>query len=89
MSSNEGNAFMGAEVGEPIPGEQTFDADDEILPIRRNRLEKRLGCRLHMAVKNDLSISGEDAEVHRSSVEVDATVKCVLFRVEAHEVSSS
>jgi hypothetical protein len=72
-----------------VPGEETFDADDEILPVRRNRLEKRLGGRLHMPVEHDLSSLVDDAEGQRASVEVDATVTFVWVGVETPGVSSS
>jgi hypothetical protein len=38
-----------------VPGEETFDADHEILAIGRNRLEKRLRCCPHMPVEPTLS----------------------------------
>jgi hypothetical protein len=41
-----------------VPGEETFDADDEILSIGRHRLEKRLGRCPHMPVEPDLSLQG-------------------------------
>ena len=34
VAQDEGNTFLGAEVGEPVPGEDAFDADDEIRPDR-------------------------------------------------------
>jgi hypothetical protein len=89
VAQDEGNPLLGAEVGQPVPGEDTFDADDEILPVRRNRLEKRLGCRFHIAVQHDLAVLIQDAEVHGAGVQVDATIKLVLLGVESHEVSSS
>ena len=45
-----------------------FDADDEILPVRRHGLEKRLGGRLHIAVQHDLAVLVQDAEVHGAGV---------------------
>jgi hypothetical protein len=56
MTQDEGNPLLGAQVGEPVPGEDTFDADHEIRSIGRNRLEKRLGCCPHIPVEHDLSI---------------------------------
>jgi len=40
----------------PTNLEDPFDAADELLPLRRNCPEKRLGCRLQIAVAHDLSI---------------------------------
>ncbi len=72
-----------AMVREPVPGEEAFDTDHNILSIGDNRLEKRLGCCLHLSVENDFSILVYDAEVHGPGVQVDATVELVPFGVEA------
>jgi hypothetical protein len=61
------------------PGEEAFDADDELLSIGRNRLEKRLGSCPHMPVARDLSILVYNTEVHRPGVQVEATVRLVLL----------
>jgi hypothetical protein len=66
-----------------------LDADDEILPVRRNRLEKRVGGCLYIPVQHDLAVLIQDAEVHRAGVQIDPAVKLVLSGVESHEVSSS
>ena len=42
-----------------------------------------------LPVHQDLAILVQDAEVHGAGMQVDATVKLVLFGVESHEVSSS
>jgi hypothetical protein len=72
-----------------VPGEEAFDADDEILPVGGNGFQKGVGGRLHIPVLTDLSILVQNAEIHASGVEIDATIKLVLLGVESHEVSSS
>ena len=89
MSKDKGNAFAGAEVGQPVPGEDAFDADDQIVPVGRDGLEKWLWAGWHIPVHQNLAILVQDTEVHGAGVQVDATVKLVLFGVESHEVSSS
>jgi hypothetical protein len=89
VAQDEGNTFPGAAVGEPVPGEDAFDADDEILPVGGNGLQKCFGCRLHIPGLKDLTILVQDAEIHAAGVEIDATLKLVLLGVESHEVSSS
>ena len=81
--------FVRTEVGEPVPGEDAFDGDDQIVPIGRNGLEKRLWAGFHIAVQQDLAVLVQDTDVHGAGMQVDATVKLVLFGVESHEVSSS
>jgi hypothetical protein len=34
MTQDEGDAFFSTQVGEPVPGEETLDGDDESIPIR-------------------------------------------------------
>jgi hypothetical protein len=72
-----------------VPGEEAFDADDEILPVGRHALEEWLGRRLQLAVDEDLSSLVQDAEVQRASMQVDATIILMWLGVEPHEVSSS
>ena len=83
------NAFAGTQIGKPLPREDAFDADDTILSIGRNSLEKGVWPRWHIPVHKDLAILVQDAEVHGTGMQVNATIKCVLFGVESHEVSSS
>jgi hypothetical protein len=72
-----------------VPGEDTLDADDEILPVRRDRLEKRVRYCRHIPVQHDLARLIQDAEVHGAGGQIDPAVKLVLLGVESHEVSSS
>jgi hypothetical protein len=50
MAQHAGNAFASTEVGEPIPGEETCDAHDQVLPIGRHGLEKWVRSCLHVPV---------------------------------------
>jgi hypothetical protein len=50
MTEDKRDVFLGAQVGEPVPGEHAFDRDDDIRPIRRNGFEKGLWGRLHVPV---------------------------------------
>ena len=81
LAPDEGHPLLGAEVSQPVPGEQTFDADDEILPIRRHRLQEWLGGRLHIAGPQDLARLIHAAEIHGAGVPVDATGTRVLSGV--------
>jgi hypothetical protein len=72
-----------------LPGEEAFDADDEILPVGRKALEEWLGRRLQIAVDEDLSSLVQDAEGHRASMPAEATIIVMWLGVEPHEVRSS
>jgi len=89
VAQDEGHPFAGAEVGEPGPGEDAFDADDEILPVGGHGFQKWVGGRLPIPVLTDLSLVVQDAERHTSGVEIDATITLVWLGVESPEVSSS
>lgn len=53
MAQHEGDVFVGAEVGQPVPAEDALCADDEILTIGRDRPKERLGLAAHVAMKHD------------------------------------
>ena len=89
MAQDAGKPRGGAEVGQPVPGQETFDAHDQSVSVRGTRLQERLGGRFHMAVEQELSILVEDAQRHRAHVQVEATVQLVGLRGDAPEVSSS
>jgi hypothetical protein len=36
MTEDERALFLGAPVGEPVPGDHAFDRHDDIGPVRRN-----------------------------------------------------
>jgi hypothetical protein len=57
-----GHLCLGAEVGAPVPGQETFDRDDQSLTRGCNGLEKWFGSRLHIPVKHALPILIQDAE---------------------------
>jgi hypothetical protein len=89
MAQDKGNTRLGAEIGQLVPGEEAFDANPQVRPVRGNRLEKGpRGC-LHITMQQDLSILMQDADIHGPGLQVNATGALVLFGVESHEVSSS
>jgi hypothetical protein len=89
MPKHTGHAFASAEVGQPIPGQEAFDADDQLGPVGRNGLEKWLWARRHVSVHQHLPIPVEETEVHGAGMQVDATITLVLFGVASPEISSS
>jgi hypothetical protein len=72
-----------------VPGEEAFDAADEILPVGGDGLQKWCGCRLQMPVLKDRTILVQDAEIQAAGVESDATITLVWRGVESPEGSSS
>ena len=84
MPQNESDALPDAQIGEPVPGEDAFDGDGDPLPERSDRFQKRIGIRLHVAVKNDRALLIENAQVHRSRVQINSAVMRMLLRIEFH-----
>ena len=89
MAQHKSHPLTGTEVGEPIPGTNTLDRHDELIPRGGNGLEKRLWTRWPVAMPQALAGLVKHTDVHGTGMPVDATVKLVLFRVESPEVSSS
>jgi hypothetical protein len=83
------NPLLGAEIGAPIPGEQTLDGHAEPLAVWSNGLEKRLRGGLHMAGQQDFAIMAQAADLHRAGRQVDTPVNGVWLGVESHAVSAS
>ena len=84
MSEDEGDVVFGAEVGQPVPGEDALDAYDDIFSKRFDGFEERFGASLHVPVQNDFSFEVLDAEVHRSGVQIDAAIVLVTVCEESH-----
>ena len=86
VAEHEGDVLGGAEIRDPVPREHTLGGHDEIVPVRRDDLEKRRGIRFHVAVHEHLAGGVEDADVHRFDVEIDPAIVAMLSVVESHSV---
>lgn len=72
------------EVGQPRPGEEAFDADDESGPLGCHGVEKRFWASRPSPVDKHLALLVQDAEVHGAGMQIDATVQLGLCRRESH-----
>ena len=77
-----------AQIGQPVPGEDVFDTDNEVLSVGGNGLAKRFWAGWPMPVYQDFAIVVYEAEVHGAGMQINAPVKLLLFRVESHEKGS-
>jgi hypothetical protein len=89
LAQDQGKALMGAEVGEPVPGEETFNDDDTILPRGRQTLEKCLRAGFHLARDHAIAVLVEEAHIHGAGVQVEAAGPFGLPGGESREVSSA
>jgi len=78
---------LGAQVGQPVPGEDALDSDDNIFSKRLDGLQELLWSGFDVPVKHNLSFEVLDTEVHGSGVQVDAAVVLVTVCEESHWVS--
>jgi len=85
---DEGDLVLGTKVGQPVPGEDAFDTDDDIFTQRFDGFEKRLWLGLHVFVQDNFPFTVLDTEVHRSGVQVDAAIVLMGVGEESHWVSS-
>jgi hypothetical protein len=72
VAEDEGHALVGAQTGDPIPGEDALDAEER---FRRG---------LHVATQQDLALGVQDAQMHGAGVKIDATEMLVGLGVESH-----
>jgi hypothetical protein len=89
VTQDQGNTLFSTQVGQPVPGEETFDSHNEALTLGRNGLEERFWRGLHMAVQQNFALVAQDADGHGAGMQVDPTIHWGLLGVESHEVSSS
>jgi hypothetical protein len=84
VAEDEGDVLATAEVGEPVPGEDALDGDDEAFTVRAHDLEEVFGRGGDVLVDEDPPLAVEDADEHRSGVKVDAAVEGVALGVKSH-----
>ena len=83
MTADAREACIGAEVGEPVPGEPTCDRDDGPCSRRGKGLQKGLGGRCPVAVEHDRAALVEDADAMVRACKVEAAVPWVRRRVQS------
>jgi hypothetical protein len=71
-------------VGQPVPGEDALDGDDEVVSVGRDGCEEVLLPAPQVLVENGLPLAVENAQIHGLGVEIDPAVVGVAFRVESH-----
>ena len=84
MAQHEGDVVLGAQVGDPVPGEHALGADDEPVAEGGNGAEEGVGAAGQVAIEDRVAGLVEDADVHRPRMQVDAASEGVLLVVESH-----
>jgi hypothetical protein len=88
VAQDEGDAFVGAQVSDPVPGEDALNCDGDVVTVGCDGSEEWFRLGGDVSVEQDLSVPVENAEVHGSSVEIDTTIVTMFPGVESHEASS-
>src|SRR6266851_7774244 len=88
VPQHERNLFLPAHVREPVPAEHALDADDDAVTKGRDRMKKGFRVAGEVVVEDDVAVVIEDAQIHRSCVQVDAAVESMGLRIETHGMVS-
>jgi hypothetical protein len=83
VSPDAGEALGSAEVGEPIPGEETGHGDHATRTLGSNRLQERFRSRVQGAVEQDVTSGAQEADVQTPGMHVETAVKRRLSGVES------
>src|SRR6185437_10942488 len=84
VAEDEGDFFAFAEVGEPVPGEHAFAADDDSVSVGGDGVEEGGGGGGKVFLDQGLAGGIADVEEKSSGMQVDAGVVCVLSAVVRH-----
>jgi hypothetical protein len=88
MAQNEGDVFLGTEIGDPVPGEHAFDGNHDVLTEGSNGTEKSFRLCVNVLMDSDVTSGVDNTDKHVLGVQIDSTIKLVLLRVEIHMASS-
>lgn len=84
MTEDEGDVLFGAEISDPVPGEDALHRHHDIFSISFDGFKKDFWIGLDIPLKDNISFLTDDAEVHGLCMKIDSSVKLVLFGVEIH-----
>jgi hypothetical protein len=88
VSEDEGDAFPGAEVGEPVPTVDALDGDDQVLAERSDGEQEADRVAGEASVQKHRPALSDNADVHRPRMQIDPAVVLVWPLVEVHSSSS-
>ena len=84
VAEDEVETFVQTEIGQPVPGEHAFHADDEPVAEGFDGSQEVLRFASHVAVEHLVPLAIEDAQIHLPCVQIDTTIEFVLLLVESH-----
>jgi hypothetical protein len=87
VAEHEGDRFFLAEIGQPVPGEHALGGDRQTFAIRADERQKPIGPRLDVLVDQHSASLIDEANVHASRVQIDATIEWMLLLIKPHHGS--
>jgi hypothetical protein len=88
VAENKGDVLLDTEIGDPVPGEHAFDSNHDVLPEGSNDAEKSFRVCVDVLMDSDVASGIDNTDKHILGVQIDSTIKLVLFGVEIHMASS-
>ena len=68
VAQDKGDAFLRAEIRQPLPGEHTFDPDDEIVAVWGADAQKGVGRGRQILMDQLCAVLIENTDIHRSGM---------------------
>jgi hypothetical protein len=88
MAENEGDVLLDTEIGDPVPGEHAFDSNHDVLTEGSNDAEKSFRVCVDVLMDPGVTSGVDNTDKHILGVQIDSTIKLMLFGVEIHMASS-
>ena len=84
VAEDKGEALLATEVGHPVPAEEAFDGDRQVLSVGSESLQQPFSVTGQLPVHQGLALLVQDADIEAAGVEVDTAVMKMLSGVESH-----
>ena len=81
LPQDKGTPFLLTQVRQPIPGETTFHAADEVFPIRGKESEKGFRSRRQILMHEFDAVLIEHADIHRAHIDAPRVFMLVRVKV--------
>lgn len=69
---------FGAQIRKPVPAKNAFDADNDVVQIRKDQFKKQLRVGFDVLVHDNLALGILDAHLHLMCMQINLAVVLVL-----------
>jgi len=88
VSEDERNFVLVTEVSDPIPTENAFDTDNDIIDVGEHQLEEQFRISFDVLVELGFAFLIYDADVHFAGMQIDTAIVFVLLIIKSHSLVS-